>query len=54
MGERPRVLVTEPLSESGLDLLRADFDVDVRPELAAEGLAEAVGGYDALIVSEAA
>ncbi len=48
--ERPRVLVTEPLSESGLDLLRADFDVDVRPELAAEGLAEAIGPYDALIV----
>src|SRR5262245_65948031 len=50
MGEQPRVLVTEPLSESGLDLLRADFDVDVRPGLAADGLADAIGGYDALIV----
>jgi D-3-phosphoglycerate dehydrogenase len=45
-----RVLVTEPLSGAGLDLLRRDFQVDVRPELAAGGLAEAVGPYDALVV----
>ena len=45
-----RVLVTEPLSELGLDLLRRDFQVDVRPELAAEGLAGAIGPYDALVV----
>ena len=45
-----KVLVTEPLSERGLDLLREDFQVDVRPELASEGLAEAIGPYDALIV----
>jgi D-3-phosphoglycerate dehydrogenase len=50
MAERPRVLVTEPLSETGLGLLRADFDVEVRPELAAEGLAEAVAPYAALVV----
>lgn len=45
-----RVLVTEPLSEAGLDLLRRDFQVDVRPELAADGLAEAIRPYDALVV----
>src|SRR5436190_24069108 len=45
-----RILVTEPLSDRGLDLLRKDFQVDVRPELAAEGLAGAIGPYDALIV----
>jgi D-3-phosphoglycerate dehydrogenase len=45
-----RVLVTEPLSERGLELLREDFQVDVRPELAKEGLPEAIGPYDALIV----
>ncbi|MGQ0668219.1 MAG: phosphoglycerate dehydrogenase [Actinomycetota bacterium] len=45
-----RVLVTEPLSERGLDLLRKDFQVDVRPELASGGLAEAIGPYDALVV----
>lgn len=45
-----KVLVTEPLSESGLAVLRVDFEVDVRPELAASGLAEAIGPYDGLIV----
>jgi D-3-phosphoglycerate dehydrogenase len=45
-----RVLVTEPLSEAGLDLLRRDFQVDVRPELADGGLAGSVGPYDALVV----
>ena len=48
-----RVLVTEELSERGLDLLRAEFDVDVRPELATSGLTEAIGDYDALIVRSA-
>ncbi len=45
-----RVLVTEPLSERGLDLLRRDFRVDVRPELASADLAAAIGPYDALVV----
>jgi D-3-phosphoglycerate dehydrogenase / 2-oxoglutarate reductase len=45
-----RVLVTEPLAERGLDLLREEHEVDVRTELAAAGLAEAIGHYDALIV----
>lgn len=45
-----KVLVTEKLSEAGLDLLRKDFQVDVRPELATEGLAQAIADYDALIV----
>jgi D-3-phosphoglycerate dehydrogenase len=45
-----KVLITEPISESGLDLLRQEFEVEVRPELAASGLAEAIGPYSALIV----
>ena len=45
-----KVLVTEPLAESGLALLREEVEVDVRPELAAQGLAEAVGEYHGLIV----
>ena len=45
-----RVLVTEPLSERGLGLLRNDFQVDVRPELARGDLALEIGPYDALIV----
>ena len=47
---RIRVLVTEPLSDRGLDLLREEHEVDVRTELAAGGLAEAIPGYDALVV----
>jgi D-3-phosphoglycerate dehydrogenase / 2-oxoglutarate reductase len=45
-----RVLVTEPLSDLGLDVLRKRFLVDVRPELSSGGLVEAIGPYDALIV----
>jgi D-3-phosphoglycerate dehydrogenase len=45
-----KVLVTEPLAESGLALLRKDFEVDVRPELALDGLADAIGPYNALVV----
>jgi D-3-phosphoglycerate dehydrogenase len=45
-----KVLVTEKLSDAGLDVLRKDFEVDVRPELAESGLAEAIAQYDALVV----
>jgi D-3-phosphoglycerate dehydrogenase / 2-oxoglutarate reductase len=45
-----RVLVTEPLSEQGLDLLRKDFQVDVLTDLAPDDLVEAIGPYDALII----
>jgi D-3-phosphoglycerate dehydrogenase len=45
-----RVLVTEPLSDRGLDLLRKDFQVDVREELATGGLVEEIASYDALVV----
>lgn len=45
-----KVLVTEPLAESGLALLRQDFEVDVKPELAQEGLADAIAPYSGLIV----
>jgi D-3-phosphoglycerate dehydrogenase len=45
-----RVLVTEPLSDRGLDLLRKDFEVDVREDLASGPLAEEIAPYDALVV----
>ena len=48
-----RVLVTEKLSDAGLELLRKDFQVDVRPELAKEGLAGSIGSYDALVIRSA-
>jgi D-3-phosphoglycerate dehydrogenase len=45
-----RVLVTEPLSEAGLELLRRDFQVDVRPDLSNGDLAADIQPYDALVV----
>jgi D-3-phosphoglycerate dehydrogenase len=45
-----RVLVTEPLSDAGLDLLRRDLQVDVRPDLANGDLAAEIAPYDALVV----
>lgn len=48
-----RVLVTESLSEQGLDLLRKDFQVDLRPELAKGDLAAEIAPYAALIIRSA-
>jgi D-3-phosphoglycerate dehydrogenase / 2-oxoglutarate reductase len=48
-----KVLVTETLSEQGLELLRRDFEVDVRPELAKGDLAGSIAPYDALIIRSA-
>jgi D-3-phosphoglycerate dehydrogenase len=45
-----RVLITEKLAERGVELLRQDFEVDVRTDLAKAGLAGAIESYDALIV----
>jgi D-3-phosphoglycerate dehydrogenase len=48
-----KVLVTEPLSDPGLDLLRQDSDVDVRPDLASGDLIGEIRPYDALIIRSA-
>jgi D-3-phosphoglycerate dehydrogenase len=48
-----KVLVTEQLSEPGLELLRKDFQVDVRADLAAGGLAQEIAPYDALVIRSA-
>ena len=48
-----RVLVTEPLSTQGLELLRADFQVDERTDLASGDLAAEIEPYDALIIRSA-
>jgi D-3-phosphoglycerate dehydrogenase / 2-oxoglutarate reductase len=48
-----RVLVTETLSEQGLDLLAKDLQVDVRTDLAHGDLVAEIGGYDALIIRSA-
>ncbi len=47
---RPRVLVADPVSSEGIDMLRAVADVDVRTGLAPADLIAAIGDYDALVV----
>ena len=48
--ERPRVLVREPIAESGLEHLRRRFDV---VEDADSDLASIIDGYDAIVVRSA-
>ncbi|MEA2485534.1 MAG: D-3-phosphoglycerate dehydrogenase / 2-oxoglutarate reductase [Actinomycetota bacterium] len=48
-----KVLVSEPLSEAGLKLLRDHHDVDVRLGLSGADLLDVVPGYHALIVRSA-
>jgi D-3-phosphoglycerate dehydrogenase len=45
-----KVLVSDPLAEEGLVILRAAVDVDVRTELKEEELLKIIGDYDALLV----
>jgi D-3-phosphoglycerate dehydrogenase len=48
-----RVLVTEKLSQAGLELLRHRFQVDVREDLAHGDLAAEIAPYDALVIRSA-
>ena len=45
-----RVLVAEPLSTEGLELLATDHEVDYRPDLAREDFLRLLPQYDALVV----
>ena len=45
-----RVLVAEPVASEGIDLLRADHEVDERPGLSRDELCAIIPDYDALIV----
>ena len=45
-----RVLVAEPLSNEGLELLRTEHEVDYRPDLARADFLDLLPGYDALVV----
>src|SRR5450759_5962390 len=48
-----KVLVAEQIADSGIALLRREFEVDVVTGLSAEQLVEKIPGYDALIVRSA-
>jgi D-3-phosphoglycerate dehydrogenase / 2-oxoglutarate reductase len=48
-----KVLVTEKLSDAGLELLGRHFEVDVREDLARGDLAAEIAPYDALVIRSA-
>jgi len=45
-----RVLVSDPLAEEGLEILKKAFKVDVKTDLKEEELCSIIGDYDALLV----
>jgi D-3-phosphoglycerate dehydrogenase / 2-oxoglutarate reductase len=48
-----KVLVKEKIADTGVELLRANFDVDLGLEMSDEELAEAIGAYDAILIRSA-
>jgi D-3-phosphoglycerate dehydrogenase len=48
-----KVLVKEKIAESGVDLLRSKFDVDLGLEMSDDELRERIGGYDAILIRSA-
>ncbi len=45
-----KVLVSDPVSEKGIQLLSSIAQVDVKPNLSSQEIIEIIGGYDALLV----
>ncbi|MGI8461899.1 MAG: phosphoglycerate dehydrogenase [Solirubrobacterales bacterium] len=50
MNDRPKVLVKEKIAESGVDLLREDFDVELGLDWDDATLAERIGEFDAVLI----
>jgi D-3-phosphoglycerate dehydrogenase len=46
----PRVLVKEKIADAGVELLRADFDVELGLEMSASELADRIGDFDAILI----
>jgi D-3-phosphoglycerate dehydrogenase len=53
LGEQYRVLVAEKIADSGVDLLRERFQVDVATGLSPAELAERIGGYHGILIRSA-
>ncbi len=45
-----KILVSDPLADEGLSILREEFSVDMKTDLPEEELLRIIGGYDALLV----
>jgi D-3-phosphoglycerate dehydrogenase len=52
-GPRPRVLVAEKIGDSGIELLRSHFDVDLGTGWSREELAEHIASYDGILIRSA-
>lgn len=52
-GQVVKVLVKEKIADSGVDLLRQNFEVDLGLEMSDEELRDAIAGYDAILVRSA-
>ncbi len=50
---RPRVLVAEKIGDSGIELLRGHFDVDIGTDWSREQLSARIGDYDAILIRSA-
>jgi D-3-phosphoglycerate dehydrogenase len=50
---RPKVLVKEKIAEAGVELLRADFDVEVGVDWADGELEQRIGEFDAIVIRSA-
>ncbi|OGN99555.1 MAG: phosphoglycerate dehydrogenase [Chloroflexi bacterium RBG_13_52_12] len=48
--KRKKVLITDPISEEGIEILRKDAQVDIKAGLKPEEIIAIIGGYDALMV----
>jgi len=48
-----KVLVKEKIADTGIDLLRENFEVDLGLEMSDEDLRETIGGYDAILIRSA-
>ncbi len=48
-----KVLVKEKIADAGVELLRANFDVDLGLEMSDEELREQIGAYDAILIRSA-
>ena len=53
MSDRPRVLVKEKIADSGVDLLREHFEVDLGVDWDDAELAQKIGDYDAILIRSA-
>jgi D-3-phosphoglycerate dehydrogenase len=49
----PRILITEPIAERGIELLRREFEVELGYEMDADELGQRIGEFDALLVRSA-